>query len=442
MNKIVSYFTKLLEEIFSEHGQMQPENFEVRKILAVKIIFWLTFPPNLVVFIINLIDKPHELPFAGLKILLSCLPSYYFLKKNNLNYAMFFAYFPVIFLQTVAAYITMSWNLSYINPELALIPYIATSMIFYEKSLRLIGILVNMGLFLFIKIIRFQRFPKTYYEFYIDLLIASFTYFSIIFLAYFYKEDYIKLNIKNSELNFQKVIIETQSEELKTINSTKDRLFSIIAHDLRGPLSSLKGIMYLLDNEYISKEEFNELFARLKQNVDNVHGMLENLLLWSLSQMDGIKPNIKPFDLGFVVDETVILFKEVFTQKNINLISNSSIDCKALGDEYQIRTVLRNILNNAIKFTPENGQILIESKVEQEFINLKISDTGIGVSKEELPSFFSNPTLKAGTAGEKGTGFGLALCKELVEKNGGVISVDSEFGEWTTIEITLPLMMN
>ena len=143
-----------------------------------------------------------------------------------------------------------------------------------------------------------------------------------------------------------------------------------------------------------------------------------------------------------MVDETVVLFKEVFTQKHINLTSNSNINFQALGDEYQIRTVLRNVLNNAIKFTPENGQILIESTIEKDFINLKISDTGIGIAKEDLPLFFSNPKIQAGTAGEKGTGFGLFLCKELVEKNGGLISVDSEFGKWTTIEISLPLMMN
>jgi signal transduction histidine kinase len=172
--------------------------------------------------------------------------------------------------------------------------------------------------------------------------------------------------------------------------------------------------------------------------VDNVHGMLENLLLWSLSQMDGIKPNVKNFDLNFVIEETVILFKEVFTQKQINLTNNSSLNLQALGDEYQIRTVLRNLLNNAIKFTPQNGQIEIVSSVEKHFVNLKISDTGMGIRKEDLAQIFSNPKLNNGTAGEKGTGFGLFLCKELIEKNGGSIEIKSEFKKGTTIEILLP----
>jgi signal transduction histidine kinase len=100
------------------------------------------------------------------------------------------------------------------------------------------------------------------------------------------------------------------------------------------------------------------------------------------------------------------------------------------------------LLNNALKFTPSHGQININSSVKGQFINLKISDSGVGIERNDLAQIFSNPKLKMGTAGEKGTGFGLFLCKELIEKNGGSIDVDSELGKWTTIEISLPLMVN
>ena len=136
------------------------------------------------------------------------------------------------------------------------------------------------------------------------------------------------------------------------------------------------------------------------------------------------------------------LFKEVFTQKQINLTNHSPLNLQALGDEYQIRTVLRNLLNNAIKFTPQNGQIEIVSSVDTHFVNLKISDSGVGIRKEDLAHIFSNPKLNNGTAGEKGTGFGLFLCKELIEKNGGSIDVKSEFKKGTTIEILLPFTTN
>jgi two-component system, sensor histidine kinase and response regulator len=173
--------------------------------------------------------------------------------------------------------------------------------------------------------------------------------------------------------------------------------------------------------------------------VNNVHGMLENLLLWSLSQMGGIKPNVKPFDLNLIIEETVLLFEEISVQKQIDLRHHSTIHFQALGDEYQIRTVLRNLLNNALKFTPSHGQISINSSIKGQFINLKISDSGIGIERTDLAQIFSNPKLKTGTAGEKGTGFGLFLCKELIEKNGGSVDVNSEFGKGTTIEILLPI---
>lgn len=413
-----------------------------RQIMTIKIALWAMSATHVFYFIEGSYNNRIGYFYHVMAIVTGVVPCYYFLKTNRLEFAKFFCYYPAIVIQVIISYIRIREGYLNLQSEMALIAFAALPFVFYKFPFNSISIIINFLLYISVKIFKYSTFPTTLIEFYTELVMAFSVYFAMITLTYFYKLDFVKLNEIKDKLVEQKQIIESQSEKLKVLNSTKDRLFSIIAHDLRRPLSSLKGVMQLLDNEFISKEEFKQLSKRLQENVDNVHGMLENLLLWSLSQMDGIKPNIKAFDLNFVVDETVVLFKEVFTQKNIDLTSNSNINFQALGDEYQIRTVLRNVLNNAIKFTPENGQILIESKVEKNFINLKISDTGIGIPKEELPIFFSNPKIKTGTAGEKGTGFGLFLCKELVEKNGGLISVDSELGKWTTIEISLPLMMN
>ena len=419
-------------------------NFIDRQIFSLKVTIYLTFCFKMIFVIFNIFDghKSPYLPTNAITIVVSCFPAFYFLRRNKLNYAKFFAYFPTVFIQALSSYYVLLEGLSYGNAELALLPYVAACIVFYNNSVVVWGVFMNLILFLTVKIARFNLYPVSAHELILDLTMSIIAYAMVIVLANLYKKDFYTLKDNNDKLLEQKQIIESQTERLKAINSTKDRLFSIIAHDLRSPLSSLKGVMQLLDNEYISKEEFSQLSKRLQQSVDNVHGMLENLLLWSLSQMDGIKPNIKPFDLNVVVDETVTLFKEVFIQKQIDLISNSFINSEALGDEYQIRTVLRNILNNAIKFTPENGQIAINGKIENHFINLKIMDTGVGIRKEDLALIFSNPKLNTGTAGEKGTGFGLFLCKELIEKNGGRIDINSEFGKGTTIEILLPLMLN
>jgi signal transduction histidine kinase len=442
MKKILEYIKREHKNHSFDDHTYENSNFVARQVLAVKIAFWLGFSIHLFFYIDNLIFKRFEIQMNAIAILIGFLPCYYFLTQKNIPYAKFFVYYPGIFIQAIISYMWLMKGHMNQQAEIALIAYASVPIVFYKFPFSVIGVLINFLLFVLIKIIKYPLSDLTFFEFYSELLMVAPIYLALIFITYFYKLDFLKMNEINDKLSEQKQIIEAQSEKLKVINSTKDRLFSIIAHDLRSPLSSLKGVMQLLDNEYISKEEFQELSKRLQQNVDSVHGMLENLLLWSLSQMEGIKPNVKPFDLNSIIEETVKLFEEISVQKQIDLRHNSTINFQALGDEYQIRTVLRNLLNNALKFTPSHGQISINSSVNGQFINLKISDSGVGIERNDLAQIFSNPKLNAGTAGEKGTGFGLFLCKELIEKNGGSIDVNSEFGKGTTIEILLPLMMN
>ena len=323
-----------------------------------------------------------------------------------------------------------------------MIAYAAIPIVCYKLPYNIIGIVINYLLFVFVKIVKYPLHLYTLNEFINEILMVTCIYVAIFLVAYFFEIDYkiLKENIK--ELNLQKQVIESQAEELKIVNSTKNRLFSIISHDLRSPLASLKNVIQLVENEHISEQEFKELSNHIKQNVDNLSGMLENLLFWSLSQLEEIKPNLRPFDLDLIVDETLSTFKENAIQKQIYLTNLSANNLQAYGDEYQIRTVLINLVNNALKFTPQHGKIVIDSSIDGQFITLKIMDSGIGIEKDELMQIFSNPTIKSGTAGEKGTGFGLFLCKELIEKNGGNIEIESVIGKGTTIILLLPLMVN
>lgn len=233
--------------------------------------------------------------------------------------------------------------------------------------------------------------------------------------------------------------IERQKEELSQINATKDKLFSIIAHDLRKPIASLKGILQLFDNQSLSQSEFVELSKQLEQNVDNIHAMLENLLLWSLSQMNGIKPHFRKFNIAETVTDTISLFGEMTRQKQVRLITNIDNQLVAFADENQIQTVIRNLLNNAVKFSPINGQVEILGYAEDKKISLTFTDSGSGIKPEELATIFSKPKLNLGTKGEKGTGLGLILCKELIEQNQGNISVSSQNGQGSTFKISLPI---
>jgi signal transduction histidine kinase len=411
-----------------------------RQIWMVKAAFWAGGGIQLIYVFKHLLADTPKIPYNALAILFGCLPSYYFLKKSKLEHAFFFAYYPAIIFYTLGTYQEANTNL---NGEFALIAYATIPVVCYKLPFNIIGILINYLLFVCVKIAKYPLHSFTLNEFLNEILMVTCIYVAIFLVAYFFEIDYKVLRENIKQLNLRKQIIESQAEELKIANSTKNRLFSIISsHDLRSPLASLKNVMQLVEKEQISMQEFKELSIHLKQNVDNLSRMLENLLYWSLSQLEEIKPNLRPFDLDLIVDETLSIFKENAFQKQIDLANLSAKNLQAYGDEYQIRTVLINLVNNALKFTPQHGKIVIDSSIEGQFITLKIMDSGIGIEKDELMNIFSNPTIKSGTAGEKGTGFGLFLCKELIEKNGGNIEIESVIGKGTTIILLLPLMVN
>ena len=231
--------------------------------------------------------------------------------------------------------------------------------------------------------------------------------------------------------------VSEQTTELQALNNTKDKLFSIISHDLRSPMASLRGTLQLFEYNQFTKEEFQESVQHLQKNVDSVQTMLENVLQWSLSQMTGFKPNIKEFELNEIVEETVAIFREIATKKQIELQYNIEKNLVVLADDNHIRTILRNIVGNAIKFTPKNGLVTISAKTQNNKIKIEICDSGIGIKKEDLATIFLNPKLKVGTAGEGSTGLGLILCRELIEQNGGKISVVNNDEGGTTFKIIL-----
>jgi signal transduction histidine kinase len=247
------------------------------------------------------------------------------------------------------------------------------------------------------------------------------------------------LEVQNETLAMQ---VTEQTSELQALNSTKDRLFSIIGHDLRSPIASLKGILLLIDNQQLSREEFNDLLQNIHKNVDNVYTTLENLLQWSLSQMKAIKPMPKTFNLNDTIIQMVELFRETTKQKEIDLQVNISENLDVFADENHIRIVIQNLIANALKFTPKKGQISINSTIASNYIILKVIDTGIGINPEEIKAIFTNPTLKEGTLGEKATGLGLILCKELIKQNAGEIGVISLPNQGTTFEISIPKKQN
>lgn len=230
--------------------------------------------------------------------------------------------------------------------------------------------------------------------------------------------------------------------ELRELNETKDKLFSIIGHDLRGPIGAFQGLLQLYKNDEIDSQDFLQFIPKLKTDIDNISFTLNNLLSWGRSQMNGstIKPGI--VSLENLVKENINLLEETATVKSIRINNKVNVNTTCWADSDHIDIVIRNLMSNAIKFTPEGGQITVKAYEHSTSWEISVRDTGVGIDAETQKKLFnknSNITTY-GTNNEKGTGLGLSLCKELVEKNKGKIWVESLIPNGTCFYFTLPKM--
>ena len=236
------------------------------------------------------------------------------------------------------------------------------------------------------------------------------------------------------------ILLSNQKEQLESLNLDKDRLFSIISHDLRSPLANLEAILRLIDTGDLSIEEVLELVGQLTNDVQETSIMLDNLLQWSNSQMKGIPPKYEQVDLLKIAEETRAFLRPQSEKKSISIQIESMNSYFSFSDREMIKLIVRNLTANAIKFTPNHGKITIRIERNLDQVYISVSDTGIGISQENLDKIFSNkPITTRGTQNEKGTGLGILLCRNFVEKNNGKLWAKSELGKGTTFTFSLPL---
>lgn len=248
---------------------------------------------------------------------------------------------------------------------------------------------------------------------------------------------------KQRLIQLQSNKLEESNQELSVLNTTKDRLFSIIAHDLRNPFNAVSGFSELLLRDYkkMPPEKIEKFLHLINKSSVNGSILLENLLQWSRAKTGKITFNPERLNLGSLSAE-VVSFQEIEAQrKNISIINTIENGIAVSADENMLKTVLRNLLSNAVKFTGENGKVTLQSSQKESHVEISISDTGIGISPQNIILLFNAETniSTKGTASESGTGLGLILCKEFVERNGGEIRVESEVGKGSTFTFTLLL---
>ncbi len=240
-----------------------------------------------------------------------------------------------------------------------------------------------------------------------------------------------KLNLKLNHLN----------QKLKEINYTKDRFFSIIAHDLRGPFHGMLAYSELLasDLDKLSKEEVKEYSEDLNKSIQKQYELLNDLLSWARLQNDNFKINPEVINLQKEICEVINPMSFMISKKNIKVAYNVDENFTVQADKNMLRLVLRNLISNGIKFTGQNGFIGISANKKDDYDEIIISDNGMGMSQEDINKLFRIDVSHStkGTEGESGTGIGLILCKEIIEKHSGKIEVQSEEGKGSTFSFTL-----
>lgn len=246
---------------------------------------------------------------------------------------------------------------------------------------------------------------------------------------------------KNFAIEQQKLAIQLQAEDLRRLDKIKTKLFSVISHDLRGPISNLQALLDMFTQKLMTADEFVALSGKLKENLNLTQRALENLLSWSLSQMGGIKTERKRIEITESLDEASRLMEEAALRKNITFKKEFSRPMSVWADANQLQVILRNLIHNAIKFSAFDSQIDITAVRENNVCQITIKDYGIGMSDEEIETLVGSNKYfsKIGTEQEKGTGLGLLLCKEFITRNGGEICIRSGLGEGTEVSFTLML---
>lgn len=258
--------------------------------------------------------------------------------------------------------------------------------------------------------------------------------------------DYITKPLQQEEVLARinaHLTIRHQRDELNRLNATKSRFFGVIAHDLRGPFMGLLGALELMRDsiESFDQETLQTMAASLHESAEKTYLLLNNLLEWARSQQNKVEFHPTELVLHQIAGEIALLFRATAGQKSIQITNTIPSEVTVHADRNMLATVLRNLMNNAVKFTPENGTVTICAETDGEQATVTIADTGVGIPEDLLPKLFEldRSTSRSGTAGESGSGLGLLLVRDYVERHGGTVWATSTPGQGSQFRFTIPL---
>ena len=236
--------------------------------------------------------------------------------------------------------------------------------------------------------------------------------------------------------------LEQSNHQLQESIRNKDMIYSIVAHDLRGPVGAALGLIKLMDDDYMDKEAFSEVLPTIRKSMEGTYYLLDNLLSWAQINKSEIQLKIEQLDLQEISNEVVRTVESSANTKSIEIVNLINQELLVNADQHSVSTILRNLISNAIKFTSRDGEISISAEKVEQQIRVCVKDTGRGMNEEMLKKLFSNDQMltNPGTDNEKGSGLGLKLCQEFVKMNNGKIWVDSTEGQGSSFFFTLPIL--
>ena len=259
----------------------------------------------------------------------------------------------------------------------------------------------------------------------------------------FNKEELVVRVMHQITLVAAKRLIQKQNEELRATISNRDKMYSVIAHDLRSPMASIRMVLNLVVSSVapdVVGPELFELLDKANKESEDVHDLLDNLLKWTKSQTGRLNVVLQDLDLNDIIPGVVDIFEMIAQTKHINLEFNSTPDPLVVrADNDMLKTIVRNFMSNAVKFSPDGSSVEINMEQEGDFAKVSIRDHGVGIAPERIESIFHKGETTYGTDGEEGSGLGLQLCADFARKIGGDVRVESVLGEGSTFSVLLPL---
>lgn len=433
------------------------EEYEIRKMSIFNQLNFFGIVMGFVVPLISMFALKHLPPLAwyaaaspvGIGIIVLWLNQERYYEFARMVY---FSFYPVI---TCLVYL----GKADVGIELFFILYGVMSVFFLQQRINIVvSLSLSMVCYLIAAVLPhnyYFRLASTNYGFFVlnHLLAIGFIFYAL-YLVKKENSDYqhsliiksrelhrrnLEIERKNVEIAEKATLLEQQTVELTELNQVKNKLFSVIAHDLKTPMYALRNVFMSMQHAKMPAKEIKQMLPSIVNEMNYTTSLMENLLQWAKTQMKSASVQPEVIDIKSMTLEAMQILQLQASNKKIYLESRIDFPVYCYADREMVNLVLRNLLSNAIKFTPENGRVMVGTSDNASHVEVFVQDNGIGMSSENMHQLFSDIyyTTK-GTASENGTGLGLKLCKDFLEKNGGEISVKSNPGKGSIFSFTLP----